>query len=70
MTHNTPKPMQDNNLSESQQPLSQHVAAFVRGAREFRLNFTTHYDSEALLESYDWGREWAHRLTFRRFEQY
>jgi len=45
-----------------------HIKAFLNGAIEFRLSFTTHYEDESLMESYDWGREWAHRLTFRRYE--
>jgi hypothetical protein len=42
--------------------------AFVTGALEFRRSLTTHYDDYGLMEAYDCGREWAHRLTFRRFE--
>lgn len=42
--------------------------AFWRGVREFRSDMTTHYDDYDLLLAYDWGREWAHRVTFRRFE--
>lgn len=45
------------------------IRAFFNGMREFRTAFTTHYDDYDLLESYDLGREWAHRLTFRRYEQ-
>ena len=44
------------------------IKAFFLGVAEFRLSFTTHFDDDALLEAYDTGREWAHRLTFRRFE--
>jgi hypothetical protein len=44
------------------------LAAFLRGVREFRSSVTTHYDDYDLLLAYDWGREWAHRLTFRLFE--
>lgn len=43
------------------------LRAFVLGMREFRLSLTTHFD-HPLIESYDRGREWAHRLTLRRFE--
>lgn len=46
-----------------------HIAAFVNGVREFRSDFTTGYD-HSLIDSYDWGREIAHRATFRRFERY
>ena len=47
-----------------------HIRAFILGAREFRLTLTTHFEDYELLESYDSGREWAHRLTFRRFEPF
>lgn len=33
-----------------------------------RSDFTTSIDYP-LIETYDWGREKAHRVTFRRFEQ-
>lgn len=45
------------------------VAAFFTGVREFRLSFTTGYDAPDLQRAYDWGREIAHRVTLRRFEQ-
>jgi len=45
-----------------------HIFAFINGVREFRTDWTTHYEDDSLLESYDWGREWAHRLTFRHFD--
>lgn len=41
--------------------------AFLHGLWEFRTDFTTHYGPD-LIESYDSGRELAHRLTLRRFE--
>lgn len=44
-----------------------HLIAFLHGMVEFRESFTTWYPYP-YIESYDWGREWAHRLTFRRFE--
>ena len=44
------------------------IRAFLLGVREFRLSFTTSYDNEALLEAYDWGREVAHRVTLRRYD--
>jgi hypothetical protein len=43
------------------------IAAFLLGAWEFRSNCTTNPGND-LIEAYDLGREWAHRLTFRRFE--
>lgn len=45
------------------------ITAFLMGMREFRLSFTTRYEDQALMDAYDWGREWAHRLTFRRYDQ-
>lgn len=42
--------------------------AFLVGMYEFRRSFTTRYDDER-DEAYDRGREWAHQLTLRRFEQ-
>lgn len=44
------------------------IKAFLLGMREFRSDFTTNLDAEGLQDQYDCGREWAHRLTFRRFE--
>lgn len=41
--------------------------AFGLGMMEFRSDFTTHFDSN-LIETYDAGRELAHKLTFRYFE--
>lgn len=45
------------------------IHAFLLGVLEFRSDFTTHFSNWDAMCSYDWGREWAHRLTFRRFEQ-
>jgi hypothetical protein len=45
------------------------LKAFYLGIVEFRSNWTTHFCDYSLQESYDFGREFAHRLTFRRFEQ-
>lgn len=44
------------------------LMAFLSGMREFQLTYTTNYNNIDLNYAYDWGREWAHRLTFRRFE--
>ncbi len=49
--------------------------AFLNGMREFRSDWTTSYDhvetdeGYALQEAYELGREWAHRLTLRRYDQ-
>jgi len=55
------------------------LGAFVLGMLEFRLDFTwadpaRDYDGDgetytALDEAYDLGRDLAHRLTLRRFDQ-
>ncbi len=44
------------------------IKAFLLGVWEFKLSCTTHFD-EPLINSYDWGREIAHRLTFRIFDK-
>ena len=44
------------------------IKAFLLGIAEFRLAFTTYYDDLDLAYAYDWGRELAHKITFRRFE--
>ena len=44
------------------------LKAFFLGMKEFRLAFTTSYDDFDLASAYDHGREFAHRLTFRRYE--
>jgi hypothetical protein len=43
------------------------LRAFGLGILEFRQSITTgFYDNRAV--AYDWGREWAHRLTLRHYE--
>lgn len=42
--------------------------AVVLGIREFRSDWTTSYDPP-LIEWYDFGREMAHRATFRVFDR-
>lgn len=44
------------------------IRAFLLGLREFRLATTTAFDDYRLLECYDRGRELAHRLTWRRWD--
>lgn len=46
------------------------LKAFCLGVREFRSDWTTAYgpDEDNLMQSYDRGRELAHRLTFRRWD--
>lgn len=45
------------------------LRAFINGMLEFRSDFTTHYSRFSLMCAYDAGREFAHRITFRKFEQ-
>lgn len=42
------------------------IFAFLLGVWEFRSNVTT--SQTDTINAYDCGREWAHRLTFRKFE--
>ena len=44
--------------------MSRVIKEFLLGVYEFRSSVTLHFDGMA----YEWGREWAHRLTFRYFE--
>lgn len=44
------------------------LKAFLLGMREFRLSVTTHLSDDDLQTAYEWGREWAHRLTLRRWD--
>lgn len=46
------------------------LKAFLLGMTEFKLSFTTHISDANLQTAYDQGREIAHRLTLRKFEQY
>ena len=43
------------------------IRIFLLGMREFRLGMTTHYDYPQ-IETYDAGRELAHRITLRRYD--
>lgn len=45
------------------------IKAFFLGLVEFRSAFTTHFDGYGETLAYDLGRELAHKLTLRRFEQ-
>jgi hypothetical protein len=45
------------------------IKAFLLGIREFRTSFTLHYEDLAALEAYDRGRDLAHTLTLRQFEE-
>jgi hypothetical protein len=46
----------------------QHIRAFLLGIAEFRLSFTAYYADQRLARAYDHGREFAHRITLRRFD--
>ena len=45
------------------------VCAFLMGMWEFRLSFTTAYEDHDLELAYDRGREIAHKVTFRYFDE-
>ena len=49
--------------------LMARVFAFFRGVVEFRTCLTTHYDDYGLSLAYDYGRDLAHRCTFRRWDR-
>lgn len=44
------------------------IKAFILGIREFRTDWTTSFDPP-LINWYDAGREFAHRVTLRKFER-
>jgi hypothetical protein len=44
------------------------IVAFLLGIWEFRSGFTIHYNDTDLMYTYDAGREFMHRLTFRRYD--
>ena len=48
--------------------MKRKIIAFIFGVIEFRSDITSSFDYD-LIETYDWGRELMHRLTFRRWEQ-
>jgi hypothetical protein len=43
------------------------IRAFLLGVIEFRSSYTIRVEDRA-LRAYEWGREIAHRVTCRRFE--
>lgn len=45
-----------------------NLKAFFLGMYEFRRSFTQGHKSYSLRESYDKGRDLAHALTLRRYE--
>ena len=45
-----------------------YLLAFLHGMWEFKSDLTTNYDDEGLQWEYDTGRDFAHRLTFRKYE--
>jgi hypothetical protein len=42
------------------------MKAFLYGVLEFRSDLTTNFGVNQ--DAYEWGREWAHRITLRHFE--
>lgn len=54
--------------------MTKRIKAFFRGMYEFRRTVTwadpaREGDFTDLDVAYDWGREWAHRLTFRKWDR-
>jgi hypothetical protein len=43
------------------------MKAFLYGILEFRSDLTRNFGVNQ--DEYDWGREWAHRITLRQFEK-
>jgi len=46
-----------------------NIKAFILGMAEFKSTYTTHHADLREADCYDRGRELAHKLTFRHFEQ-
>lgn len=46
------------------------IKAFLLGVWEFRTSCTRHFAAFDDLLAYDHGREFAHWITFRRFEEW
>lgn len=44
------------------------LKAFLLGVIEFRRSLTTSFEDYELLEAYDRGRDLAHRITFRHWD--
>ena len=45
------------------------LTAFLLGMIEFKSSFTKRYEDYSLTLSYDHGRNFAHKLTFNRYEE-
>jgi hypothetical protein len=54
--------------STSKENLNEHNQSVFTSMAEFRLSFTTHYENPSLARAYDQGRELAHKVTLRRFD--
>ena len=46
------------------------IKAFLLGMKEFKDSITTGFNNPKILLAYEWGREWAHRLTFRYYDNF
>jgi len=44
------------------------IIAFLHGIIEFKISVTSHYEDYQLLFLYDKGRNFAHVVTFRKYE--
>lgn len=47
----------------------QRLKAYLLGMYEFRLSSTTSFEDLAVQDAYEAGRDMAHRLTLRKYEQ-
>ena len=45
-----------------------NIIAFLNGIIEFKSSLTSHYEDYGLLISYEKGRNFAHVVTFRKYE--
>lgn len=45
------------------------IKAFILGIREFRLSVTTSYEDYEILRAYELGRDFAHKITLRRWDE-
>lgn len=50
-------------------PLILKLKSFLRGMYEFRDDITSGFDNTEVQKAYDWGREWAHRITLRIWDK-
>lgn len=57
-----------NYITTNEEIKMKKLNAFLLGMKEFRSMVTTSYNDLDLLDAYDHGRDLAHKLTLRKFE--